>query len=102
VRRVASGSLVKRFPQYAAGQRLEELVLEYTLKDDDAGDPFITREEVCYASLTHSLFQNSHARSHSQAHTLAVSIVVALSHPRDTISTTNRSLHTYHCVYLFF
>jgi phosphoribosylaminoimidazole-succinocarboxamide synthase len=42
VRRVAAGSLLKRFPQYKQGQRFETPMLEFTFKDDVLGDPEIS------------------------------------------------------------
>ncbi|KAA3654841.1 MAG: phosphoribosylaminoimidazolesuccinocarboxamide synthase [Calditrichaeota bacterium] len=50
VRNIAAGSLLKR-SDFKEGDVLESPVLEYFLKDDDKGDPQITREEILNQEL---------------------------------------------------
>lgn len=46
VRRLATGSFLKTHPQYKEGDVLFPLVVEFTMKSDEQGDPLITEEEM--------------------------------------------------------
>jgi len=46
IRRIATGSYLKRNPGVAEGQRFEPVVLEFFLKDDARHDPLIAKHEI--------------------------------------------------------
>eukprot|EP01118_Nematostelium_gracile_P017676 TRINITY_DN762_c0_g1_i3.p1 TRINITY_DN762_c0_g1~~TRINITY_DN762_c0_g1_i3.p1 ORF type:complete len:264 (+),score=89.56 TRINITY_DN762_c0_g1_i3:84-875(+) len=51
VRRVATGSYLKRFPDIKEGTRFEQPVVEFTFKDDVLGDPLISDDEIIAKNL---------------------------------------------------
>jgi len=51
VRRLATGSYLKRFPDVKEGTRFESPLVEFTYKDDVLGDPLITDDEIIAKNL---------------------------------------------------
>jgi phosphoribosylaminoimidazole-succinocarboxamide synthase len=46
IRRVATGSFLKRNPDFKEGHRFEPVVLEFFLKDDARHDPMVSKAEI--------------------------------------------------------
>lgn len=57
VRRIATGSYLKRNPAVDEGYRFDSLVTEVFLKDDDRGDPIIAYDEPLGAYFLHDSHQ---------------------------------------------
>lgn len=51
MRRIATGSYLKRHPETEEGERFEPLVVEFFLKDDELHDPLVTDEEILEAEI---------------------------------------------------
>jgi len=51
VRRLATGSFLKTHPQYKEGNTLFPLVVEFTLKSDEQGDPLVTEAEMVTSGI---------------------------------------------------
>ncbi|MCD6303260.1 MAG: phosphoribosylaminoimidazolesuccinocarboxamide synthase, partial [Anaerolineae bacterium] len=51
MRRIATGSYLKRHPEVEEGERFEPLVVEFFLKDDELHDPLVTDEGILEADI---------------------------------------------------